>query len=77
MDNRADIIKLQDKLTGALIGLARATEGNMHRVSEATAKVVMEALSGTVADDGFDKDTLAKLLRRAGTVGRRDPADVL
>ena len=28
---RADTARLQDKLTGALIGLARATEGNDYR----------------------------------------------
>ena len=29
----SDIAKLQDELTGALIGLARATEGNEHLIT--------------------------------------------
>ena len=33
---KADTAELQDKLTGALIGLARATEGNGHLVTAQT-----------------------------------------
>lgn len=41
---KADTAELQDKLTGALIGLARATEGNQHVVSDSTAAVIVEGL---------------------------------
>ncbi|MBO5806730.1 MAG: hypothetical protein J6Q98_00845, partial [Bacteroidaceae bacterium] len=33
---KADTAELQDRLTGALIGLARATEGNEDRVVDST-----------------------------------------
>ena len=37
----ADTAQLQDELTGALIGLARATEGNENLVNEATDKLYL------------------------------------
>ncbi len=39
---KADTAQLQDKLTGALIGLARATEGNEDLVNSTTDRLVME-----------------------------------
>lgn len=39
---KADTEKLQDDLTGALIGLARATFGNEHLVEEETHRLVGE-----------------------------------
>ena len=42
---KADTAQLQDELTGALIGLARATEGNENLVNEATDKLVLEGLN--------------------------------
>ena len=38
---KADTAQLQDKLTGALIGLARATEGNENLVNSTTDRLVM------------------------------------
>ena len=38
---KADTAELQDKLTGALIGLARATEGNEDLVAETTDQIVL------------------------------------
>ena len=48
---KADTAELQDKLTGALIGLARATEGNEHVVSDSTAAVIVEGLFAIGMDD--------------------------
>ena len=39
---KADTAKLQDELTGALIGLARATEGNENLVDANTDKLILE-----------------------------------
>ena len=45
---KADTAELQDKLTGALIGLARATEGNEDLVNETTDKLILEGLFTTI-----------------------------
>ena len=45
---------LQDKLTGALIGLARAQEGNENAVDDATIRVLLEGLFTTVTNVDFD-----------------------
>ena len=55
---KADTAELQDKLTGSLIGLARATEGNDHMVSDSTAAVIVEGLFATVTNVNFDNDAL-------------------
>ncbi len=49
---KADTAKLQDELTGALISLARATEGN--GVEHQTAKVLIEGLFTTITNVSFD-----------------------
>lgn len=52
----SDTAKMQDKLTGALIGLARATDGN--RPSADTHRVMIEGLFTTVTNVNFNQDTL-------------------
>lgn len=42
---------LQDKLTGALIGLARATDGNEHLISSASTAVIVKSLSAMLTGD--------------------------
>ena len=61
---KADTAELQDKLTGALIGLARATEGNEALVTDTTDKVVMEGLFTTVTNVNFNNDTILELIHR-------------
>ena len=39
---KADIARLQDQLTGALIGLARAVDGNEHLVTPEIDKLVLK-----------------------------------
>ena len=46
-----EAVSLSDKLTGRLIGLARATEGNDHLISTATSSLVMEGLASHPARD--------------------------
>lgn len=62
---KADTADLQDKLTGVLIGLARAVQGNEHLVSEETADMVMEGLFATLTNVNFDNAALQKLIERA------------
>ena len=60
----ADTAELQDKLTGALIGLARATDGNEHLISERSTAVVIEGLFATLTNVNFDNAALARLMKR-------------
>ena len=59
----ADVAKLQDQLTGALIGLARAI-GDMAEVSADTWKMVIEGLFTTVTNVSFNEKTLGELIDR-------------
>ena len=61
---KADTAELQDKLTGKLIGLARATVGNESLVSEKINDLVMECLFSTLTNVNFNNDTLNGLLAR-------------
>ena len=58
---------LRDKLTGALIGLARATEGNEFMLTDATFRVVIDALRCTDRDEA----ALTVLLERADAEKRK------
>ena len=55
--------ELRDLLAGALIGLARATEGNDHMVTETTGQMAVDGLKALYQDT--DEGTLLALLRRA------------
>ncbi len=46
----------QDELTGALIGLARAVEGNV--ATENTHRIMIEGLFSTITNVNFNNDTL-------------------
>ena len=58
----AEISDLQDRLTGALIGLARAVDGNERLVTAETDDLVMEALFATLTNVNFDRESLEALL---------------
>lgn len=60
---KADTAVLQDRLTGALIGLARASEGNESLLTETTHRLVIEALFATLTNVSFDNDTISALTR--------------
>jgi len=68
---KADTAELQDKLTGALIGLARATEGNEHVVSDSTAAVIVEGLSATLTNVNFDNDAMLAIMERVDIEKRK------
>lgn len=61
---KADTAELQDKLTGALIGLARATFGNEYNVSASTDKITMEGLFTTITNVNFNNETISKMIQR-------------
>ena len=58
----ANTARLQDELTGALIGLARAAEGNEHLVNEEMNQLVLEGLFTTVTNVNFNDETLKILI---------------
>ena len=60
--DREETDLLRSRLTGALIGLARATEGNEHLLSGSTAAVTLEGLFATGPDAGCGSDRLLALL---------------
>ena len=55
---KADTAKLQDELTGALIGLARSVEGNEHLVNSNTYQMIVEGLFTTLTNVNFDDDAI-------------------
>ena len=57
-----DMALLQDKLTGALIGLARATENNEHLVVDSTNQLFLEGLFATLTNVNFDHERIYRLL---------------
>ena len=59
----ADVAKLQDELTGALIGLARATDGDTP-VSADTWLLLIEGLFTTVTNVNFNEATIRALISR-------------
>jgi len=54
---KADTANLQDKLTGELVGLARAANGNAVP-TESTYKVIIDGLFTTVTNVNFNNETL-------------------
>lgn len=61
---KADTAQLQDELTGALIGLSRATEGNENLVNEVTDKLILEGLFSTITNVNFNNETLKVLINK-------------
>ena len=64
---KADTAALQDELTGALIGLARAAEGNEARVNAGTHKLVIEGLFTTITSVNFNNDTISEIIDKVET----------
>lgn len=68
---KADTAILQDKLTGALIGLARASKGNEELLSEYTDKTVIEGLFTTITNVNFNNETISALIDRVEAEKKR------
>ncbi len=60
---KSDTALLQDKLTGALIGLARAADGNENFVTADTDRMVIEGLFTTVTNVNFNNETIAAFIQ--------------
>ena len=61
---KSDTAKLQDELTGALIGLARATVGNEDLMTAETDKLMLEGLFTTITNVNFNNETIDVLMAR-------------
>lgn len=87
----ANTARLQDELTGALIGLARAAGGNEILVTEEMNQLVLEGLFTTVTNVSFNDETLKILINKienakkklvpncftcSGSCGRNDNFDM-
>ena len=59
----ADVAQLQDELTGALVGLARATDGGMQATPEVWC-LMIEGLFTTVTNVNFNEKTIRELIGR-------------
>ncbi|MDO4491906.1 MAG: hydroxylamine reductase [Lachnospiraceae bacterium] len=60
---KADTAKLQDELTGALIALARATEG-MTELEERVSRTLIDGLFTTLTNVSFDNAAIQKMIDR-------------
>ncbi len=58
----ADTAKIQDELTGALIGLANATVGNEDLLTDHTVRLTVEGLFATLTNVNFDQEALERML---------------
>lgn len=61
----ADVANLQDKLTGALIGLARATEGKTtgeQGLRAETFRMITEGLFATITNVSFDAEAIQNMI---------------
>lgn len=59
----ANTARLQDELTGALIGLARATSGGSE-LDETTYRLMIEGLFTTITNVNFDDETIQRLIEQ-------------
>lgn len=55
--------KLQDELTGALVGLARATEGSTV-LADSTYQAIIEGLFTTITNVSFDDDSIREMIKK-------------
>ena len=60
----ADVAKLQDELTGALIGLGRTLNGDTTLGNEKIWKLLIEGLFATITNVNFNEETLRELIER-------------
>ncbi len=58
---KEDTAQLQDELTGALIGLAKATDGNEHLINADATSVIISSLFATLTNVNFDNESLQAL----------------
>lgn len=61
---KADTAKLQDELTGALIGLARSAMGNEERINSNTDQLFIEGMFTTLTNVNFDDSAIRNQIER-------------
>ncbi len=61
---KADTARLQDRLTGALIGLARAVYNKEDQITEEMNQLVLKSLFTTVTNVNFNNETISALIDR-------------
>ena len=59
----AEVAQLQDELTGALVGLSRATDGGMQTTPE-TWRLMIEGLFTTATNANFNEETIREMIGR-------------
>lgn len=64
---KAETSTLQDQLTGALIGLAHAQQGNEHKITPETDNLILEGLFTTVTNVNFNDESISALIDRIHT----------
>ena len=60
---KADTARLQDELTGALIGLARSVDSE-NIISNKTSQIIIEGLFTTVTNVSFDNITIENMIQK-------------
>ena len=68
---KSDTARLQDKLTGSLIGLARSTDGNEDLMTDETDKLILEGLFTTITNVNFNNDTILAFIDKVQKEKRR------
>ena len=61
---KADTAQIQDKLTGALIGLARSATSSLISLNDSATALIVEGLFATLTNVNFDNDSLLTILQR-------------
>ena len=59
---KADTAKLQDELTGALIGLVRTINGDTSLMTQDIHEMIMKGLFITITNVNFDNDDIQKFI---------------
>ena len=68
----ADTAKLQDELTGALIGLAKAVDSTNRLLPETkTSQVIIEGLFTTVTNVNFDNASIESMITKSQSRERK------
>ena len=68
---KSDTALLQDKLTGALISLARIIKGNYSLANKNTNKLILEGLFTTITNVNFNNETIDILIKRINDEKKR------
>ena len=71
VEKKADTAKLQDELTGALIGLARSMDDTT-MISQNTWRIIIEGLFTTVTNVSFDNTAIENMIQKSQNRKKKD-----